>query len=188
AARQAFGYSILRENCPIVKPPRTFFTMRFNLKAFLVLLSFLGEGAIRSQQPPTRGPSEPAITPRNKSHWAFQQAVPRQPPQVRANSWVATPVDSFVLARLEKAGLRPSPSVDRTTLIRRIAFDLIGLPPSPEEVESFVHDGRPDAYVRVVERLLASPHYGERWAQHWLDIVRYAESNGYEVDAERPHA
>src|SRR5205085_6433672 len=77
---------------------------------------------------------------------------------------------------------------DRATLLRRITFDLTGLPPTPDELSQFLHDASPDAYHKVVERLLASPHYGEQWAQHWLDVVRYAESNGYEADSERPHA
>jgi hypothetical protein len=97
-------------------------------------------------------------------------------------------VDAFVLARLEQAGLTPAPPASRATLLRRVTFDLIGLPPTPQEIEDFVSDRRPDAYECVVERLLASPHYGERWTQHWLDVVRFAESNGYELDAERPHA
>src|SRR5207249_5825568 len=164
--------------------------MQFNphLLTCLLLLSILDTGSTAAQDSAAPQASEPGLTQPEQSHWAFQQPVPRKPPQVRDNSWLATPVDSFILARLEKAGLQTSPAADRTTLIRRVTFDLTGLPPSLEEVESFLHDSRPDAYLRVVERLLASPHYGERWAQHWLDVVRYAESNGYEGDAERPHA
>jgi hypothetical protein len=94
----------------------------------------------------------------------------------------------FILARLEKAGLRPAPPADRLTLLRRVTFDLTGLPPTPAEQGAFLADDRPGAYERVVERLLASPHYGERWAQHWLDVARYAETNGYEADGERPQA
>src|SRR5262249_36124673 len=90
--------------------------------------------------------------------------------------------------RLDKPGLTPSPAADRATLLRRVTYDLTGLPPTPKELDDFVNDTRPDAYARVVDRLLASPHYGERWAQHWLDVVRYAESNGYELDADRPNA
>src|SRR5262249_8270703 len=103
-------------------------------------------------------------------------------------TWVKTPVDAFILARLDQTGLKPAPSADRATLLRRVTYDLTGLPPTPTEIDEFQQDTRPDAYVRVVERLLASPHYGERWAQHWLDVVRYAESDGYELDAERRHA
>jgi hypothetical protein len=107
---------------------------------------------------------------------------------VRDTAWVRTPPDAFVLARLEAVGLRPAPTASRSDLIRRVTFDLTGLPPTPEEVEEFLRDARPDAYARAVDRLLSSPAYGERWAQHWLDVVRYAESNGYEADGERPHA
>jgi hypothetical protein len=94
-------------------------------------------------------------------------------------------VDAFLLARLEGTGLSPAPPADRVTLLRRLSFDLVGLPPTPEQIEAFLADARPDAYRRQVERLLSSPHHGERWAQHWLDVARYAETNGYEADAER---
>jgi hypothetical protein len=123
-----------------------------------------------------------------RSHWAFSKPTRTSPPQVQDSCWIRTPVDAFILAKLEQAGLVPGPPADKTTLLRRITFDLTGLPPTPEDLKAYLADQRPDAYARVVERLLASPHYGERWAQHWLDVARYAESNGYELDAERPHA
>jgi hypothetical protein len=107
---------------------------------------------------------------------------------VRDRDRVETPVDAFIVARLEKGGLSLAPPADRLTLLRRVTFDLTGLPPTPGELSDFVNDRRPGAFARVVDRLLASPRYGEHWAQHWLDVVRYAESNGYELDAERPHA
>jgi hypothetical protein len=138
--------------------------------------------------PPADRVDEPPLTAKERAHWAFQKPVRPPLPRVQNAQRVATPVDVFILARLEKAGLMLAPSADRATLIRRVTFDLIGLPPTPDEVEAFINDKRPEAYARVVERLLASPHYGERWAQHWLDVVRYAESNGYEADNERPHA
>lgn len=118
-------------------------------------------------------------------HWAF--VPPQRPPlpRVAAPGWVRTPLDAFVLARLEKEGLRPSPEADRITLLRRLSLDLIGLPPTPAEVDAFLADTAPDAYSRVVERLLKSPHYGERWARHWLDAARYADSDGYEKDKSR---
>ena len=97
-------------------------------------------------------------------------------------SWARNPIDLFVLSRLEKEGLQPSPETDRARLIRRVSLDLIGLPPSIEEVDAFIADKQPDAYEKLVERLLASPHYGERWARHWLDLARYADSHGYESD------
>jgi hypothetical protein len=133
-------------------------------------------------------PAKPGKSDPERDHWAFQKPAPPPPPRVRQADWVRTPVDAFILARLEKAGLNPAPPADRATLLRRVTFDLTGLPPAPAELDAFLADHRPDAYERVVERLLASPHYGERWAQHWLDVVRYAESNGYESDGNRPHA
>jgi hypothetical protein len=101
---------------------------------------------------------------------------------------VRTPVDAFIRAGLDRAGLTPAAPAGREALLRRVTFDLTGLPPTPRERDNFLQDTRPDSYARVVERLLASPHYGERWAQHWLDVARYAESNGYELDGERPQA
>ncbi|QDV33031.1 PSD1 and planctomycete cytochrome C domain-containing protein [Tautonia plasticadhaerens] len=109
-------------------------------------------------------------------------------PAVRGLDRVSTPVDSFILERLEANGWEPSPRADRRTLIRRVSVDLVGLPPSFEQVEAFAADDRPDAYERLVDRLLASPHYGERWGRHWLDVARYAETSGYERDQLRPDA
>src|SRR5205085_12354878 len=96
--------------------------------------------------------------------------------------WPKNPIDYFILSKLEKEGLKPSPEADRATLIRRVYLDLVGLPPPPEEVEAFVKDDQPGAYNQLVEKLLASPHYGERWGRHWLDLARYADTNGYEKD------
>jgi hypothetical protein len=120
-----------------------------------------------------------------KGHWSYSlpQRIPT--PQVRDSRWKRNPIDQFVLARLEKEGLRPAPEADRSTLIRRVSFDLIGLPPTPTEVEAFEHDKNPDAYERLVDRLLASGHHGERQARPWLDQARYADTNGYEKDGQR---
>jgi hypothetical protein len=119
-----------------------------------------------------------------ETHWAFlplrQPAVPPIP-----QGRIRNPIDAFILARLDKEGLRPAPEADRVTLLRRLALDLTGLPPTPAEVDAFVKDRRPDAYERQVDRLLASPHYGERWGRHWLDLARYADSNGYSIDSPR---
>jgi mono/diheme cytochrome c family protein len=123
-----------------------------------------------------------------RAWWAFQPLARPEPPAVGDAAWPRNPIDRFILARLEGAGLAPAPEADRRTLIRRLTFDLHGLPPSPEVVEAFVADERPDAYERLVDRLLASPRYGERWARHWLDLVRFAESDGYRQDAFRPEA
>jgi hypothetical protein len=119
------------------------------------------------------------------THWAFQAPVRAPLPAVKDSAWVRNPVDYFILARLEKEGLAPSPEADRFTLIRRLSLDLLGLPPSIREVDEFLADTHPEAYERLVDRLLQSPHYGERWGRHWLDMARYADSNGYSIDAPR---
>lgn len=118
-------------------------------------------------------------------HWAFVAPVKPTPPATKSSSWIRNPIDNFVLAQLEKHGLKPSPEADRITLIRRLSLDLLGLPPTVEEVDRFLDDKEPGAYERLVEKLLSSPHYGERWGRHWLDLARYADSNGYEKDAKR---
>jgi mono/diheme cytochrome c family protein len=120
-----------------------------------------------------------------KKHWAFVAPVRPSLPEVKNRSWVKTPIDQFILARLEKEGLRPSPEADRVTLLRRLSLDLIGLPPAVEEVDAFLNDKSPKAYEKQVERLLSSPHYGERWGRHWLDAARYADSDGFEKDKQR---
>jgi hypothetical protein len=123
-----------------------------------------------------------------RGHWAFQPVKKVAPPKVAETALVRNPVDAFVVARLEERGWRPAPPAGRAEWLRRVTFDLTGLPPTPEEVEAFVDDTRPDANERVVDRLLASPRYGERWAQHWLDVVRFAETEGYEYDRHIPGA
>ncbi len=121
-------------------------------------------------------------------HWSFSPVRDVEAPRVGMESWIRNEIDAFVLARLEAAGLSPSPEADRRRLLRRLSLDLIGLPPTPEEVEEFARDERPDAYESQVEKLLASPHFGERWGRHWLDLARYADSNGYLGDEFRPQA
>lgn len=128
----------------------------------------------------------PALPP--AAHWAFQPPAEVAPPAVRQRSWVSTPLDHFILAGLEARRLRPAPPATRETLLRRVFLGLIGIPPTPAELDEFLADRSPEAWARVVDRLLASPHYGERWARHWLDVVRFAESDGFEHDAVRPHA
>jgi hypothetical protein len=123
-----------------------------------------------------------------EEHWSFRPVVRPPVPAIATPGWVRDPIDCFLVARLEKDGLTPSPEADRATLLRRLKFDLLGLPPTPEEVAAFVSDPRPDAYERLVERYLASPQYGERWARHWLDVVRFAESDGFEMNQPRPDA
>jgi hypothetical protein len=129
--------------------------------------------------------------PAERRHWAFQPRKDATPPAfttARDKAWVKTPVDAFILTGLKKAGLRPASQADRATLIRRITYDLHGMPPTPEEVDAFVKDKSPKAWESLVDRLLASPRYGEQWGRHWLDVVRFAESDGYEYDMHRPDA
>src|SRR5262249_19445275 len=125
---------------------------------------------------------------RRTDHWAYTPLKRPPVPAVKRAAWPRTPLDAFVLAKLEAKGLSPSPEADRRTLIRRVSYDLTGLPPTTEEVDAFLADKRPDAYERVVDRLLASPAYGERWARHWLDVVHFAETHGHDQDAPREHA
>jgi len=123
-----------------------------------------------------------------RKHWAFQPLRRTDLPAVKNVGWVRTPIDRFVLTKLEEKGITPNGDADRRRLIRRASLDLTGLPPAPEEVDAFVADTSPKAWEKVVDRLLASPHYGERWARHWLDLARFAESHGYEHDYDRPTA
>jgi hypothetical protein len=118
-------------------------------------------------------------------HWAFVAPQRAAPPDVKRGDWPRNPIDRFILARLEAEKIAPAPEAERVTLLRRVTLDLTGLPPTPDEVDAFLRDQKPDAYERVVERLLASPHFGERWARPWLDVARYADSNGYSIDAPR---
>lgn len=121
-------------------------------------------------------------------HWAFKPIAAPVLPEVKNKSWIRNPIDQFILAKLEGKSIAPSPEADRHTQIKRLYYDLIGLPPSIKEVDAFVADPSPDAYGKVVDRLLASEHYGERWGRHWLDMARYADSDGYEKDRARPDA
>jgi hypothetical protein len=123
-----------------------------------------------------------------RDHWAFKPLKRPPLPTVRDIHWPRQELDRFILEKLETAGLQPAPEADRITWLRRVSFDLIGLPPTAEQVIAFANDDRSDAYARVVDELLQSPRYGERWAQHWLDVVRYADTHGYEVNTERPNA
>jgi hypothetical protein len=126
-----------------------------------------------------------SVTTGKSKHWAFQPIPRPVQPAVRNSAWVRNPIDRFILARLEKEGIGPCPEADRITLIRRLFLDLLGLPPSIVEVDEFMSDKRLDAYEHLVDRLLQSPHYGERWGRHWLDLARYADSNGFNIDAPR---
>jgi mono/diheme cytochrome c family protein len=136
----------------------------------------------------TSDTAAPAFSEEARSHWSFQPVRRADPPRVKQETWVRNPVDAFVLAKLEDHSRQPAPPASRAEWIRRVSFDLTGLPPTPEEVEAFIADDTSDAYERVADRLLASPRFGERWAQHWLDVVRFAETEGFEYDRHIPDA
>src|SRR5712691_541802 len=120
--------------------------------------------------------------------WSLRELERPSLPAPKDRSWVKSPIDAFVLATLETKGLKPSAPADRRTLIRRVTFDLHGLPPTPEAVDAFLNDPSPRAYENLIDRLLASPRYGERWGRHWLDVVHYGDTHGYDKDKRRDHA
>ncbi len=155
--------------------------MRYRFLAFLLIVTQL-----QAQKADTV--AEKPIGPADRAHWSFDP--PRQPevPKVAHISAIRAPIDRFLLAKLEPLGLSFASSADKLALLRRVHIDLVGRPPTPEDQDDFLADSSPRAYEKVVDRLLTSPQYGERWAQHWLDAVRFAESNGYEADSDRPHA
>ena len=126
------------------------------------------------------------ITDEARKYWAYQPVGRTPVPAVKNKAWVKNPIDAFILAQLEEKGLAPAPAADRRTMIRRAYYDLTGLPPTPEEIDAFVSDDTADSYERLIDKLLASPHYGEKWARHWLDVVRFAETNGFEFDQDKP--
>jgi uncharacterized protein DUF1553/uncharacterized protein DUF1549/cytochrome c len=131
--------------------------------------------------------TEKKFTDAQRNYWAFQKVVKPAVPSVKEKDWVRTPIDAFILSKLEERHLRPNPPADRITLIRRAYFDLIGLPPTPEQVQAFLADNSAGAFEKVVSELLASPHYGERWGRHWLDLARYADTQGFKADETRPN-
>ncbi|HEV3260230.1 MAG TPA: PSD1 and planctomycete cytochrome C domain-containing protein [Gemmataceae bacterium] len=168
----------VRRDGKLKMPPRR----KLPPAAVATLTSWVKMGA---PWPETKG----AVTSRAaawKKHWAFQPVRKPALPVVKNPAWIASPVDAFILARLEGKSLTPARPADRRTLIRRASFDLTGLPPTPEEIAAFEADPAPDAFAKVVDRLLASPHYGERWGRYWLDVARYADTKGYVFDQERP--
>ncbi|HZZ76915.1 MAG TPA: DUF1549 domain-containing protein, partial [Gemmataceae bacterium] len=135
---------------------------------------------------PTRK-GEFQISDKDRAHWAYQPVKRPEPPAVKNRGWVRNPIDAFILAKLEAKGLSPAPPASKHEIARRLYYDLTGLPPTPKDVEAFVNDSAPDAYEKLIDRLLASPQYGEKWGRHWLDLVRYAETNSYERDNPKPH-
>ena len=143
--------------------------------------ALIAAGVLELTRVPAYAASAAANGPldQERAHWAFRFPPEVNPPIVKNKRWARTAIDKFILGKLEKLGLQPAPSADKRTLVRRATFDLLGLPPTPEEVDSFLRDASPDAFARVVERLLKSAHYGERWGRHWLDVARYADNKGY---------
>jgi hypothetical protein len=154
-------------------------SMRFQARWLSVVWLLLSTVTVQAQ---------PAAKRAGLDWWSLQPVHRPPPPSVRDAAWIREPLDAFVLARLEAQGLRPAPPADRVTLIRRVKFDLLGLPPTPAEIDAFVNDPSTRAYEDLIDRFLASPHYGERWGRHWLDVVRFGESQGYERDKLRDHA
>lgn len=136
---------------------------------------------------PIDAEKEEAWVAKRRSYWAFRKPVRPEIP-TDSDAWIQNPVDAFILPRLRAKGLTPSIALGRRQLLRRVTLDLTGLPPTPQEIDAFLADKSPNAYERVVDRLMASPSYGERWAMRWLDLVRYADTNGFETDGYRPHA
>jgi mono/diheme cytochrome c family protein len=148
-----------------------------------LIRAWIDQGAIWNDE--SNGSASQTTASELPKHWAYVKPVRRMPPDVKTRNWVRNPIDNFILARLEKESLKPSPEASKETLIRRLYFDLTGLPPTLSEVDEFLADSTPNAYEKLVDRLLASPHYGERWARLWLDLARFADTNGYEKDNQR---
>src|SRR5213075_2590090 len=139
-------------------------------------------------QPNPQPKNSREFTEAEKKFWAFQPVQKPAIPATKDQEWIKTPVDNFILAKLEEKGLRPATPADKPTLLRRVTFDLHGLPPTPAELAAFLADHSTNAFDKVVDRLLASPRYGERWARHWLDLARFSESDGFEYDKMREQA
>ena len=158
---------------------------RRTLLAFTALAAIAGAPCRANGDEPI---VESPITAADREHWAFRPVVRPDLPTTNSHDWPRTSIDAFILAKLEGQSLRPSREASRQVLLRRLSFDLRGLPPQPDEIAQFAGDKTPDAFERVVDRLLASPAYGERWAQHWLDLARFAETDGFEHDKVRPEA
>jgi mono/diheme cytochrome c family protein len=170
---------VTSSDADVVMPPKG---DRLTPQQINILRRWIDDGA--------KWPDEASAKADPLDHWAYKPINRSALPSLKQEDqhWIRTPIDAFILAKLREKGLRPSPEADRRTLIRRVYFDLTGLPPTPEEIDRFLLDNRADAYERVVDELLASPRYGEHWARHWLDIVHYGDTHGYDKDKVRPNA
>ena len=159
---------------------------KLNKKPIAAIRKWIADGAVWPSDSPIREPGR-VITDDDRNWWAFRPLAQPKVPQVARGGWKKQAIDQFVFAQLAAKEMRPAPLAEKATLVRRAYFDVIGLPPTPRQVADFVTDQSPDAWERLIDRLLASPHYGEHWARHWLDVVRYSESDGWNQDAYRPN-
>jgi hypothetical protein len=163
-------------------------TLRIWIEAGAVYPKIDAKEADAAEKAANAKAEERPITEEERNYWAFRPVKAGTPPKVSEAAWNANPIDAYALAAMKAKGLKPSARADKRTLIRRAYLDLTGLPPAPAEVDAFVKDTAPDAWSKLVDKLLASPAYGERWARHWMDLARYADSDGYEFDKDRPEA
>ena len=170
---------VTADDAEVVMPPKG----KLTDAEIAAIQAWVAGGAVWPDSADATSASDPA-----GKHWAFNAPQHPTPPDIHDPSWVRNPIDAFILRKLEAEGVKPAPEADRLTLLRRLHLDLTGLPPTAAEVEAYEADQRPNAYDQAVDRLLASPHYGERWGRHWLDLARYADSDGYEKDTIRPWA
>jgi len=167
---------------------RRFHRQSARLLAIAILILFPAH-LIHSAEPVKSSVAQPEqFRADQKDHWSFKPVVRPEVPQVKEAGFVRNPIDRFILKGLEDLNFKHAPDADKSALLRRVTYDLTGLPPTLEQTRLFLNDTSPDAYERLVDRLLASPAYGIRWAQHWLDLAHYADSNGFELDADRPDA
>ena len=162
--------------------------MTYGRVAIILLLSIAASRIPANAEPSSDPPPERPITAEERDHWAYRPLTPAIPPIVPDGEWNSHPIDRFLKAEMQRGSVEPLPRAGKATLLRRLCFDLTGLPPTPQQIAEFLNDSSPEAYDKFVDRLLASPTYGERWAQHWLDLARFAETDGFEHDLIRPNA
>src|SRR5262249_49298 len=177
-AQQSSLVAAIRQQGELKMPPGD----KLSQAQIAALTKWIADGAAWPEEKSAASTRSGAITPEERRHWAFQPITDPPVPAVRDNAWPLTEIDRFILARLESQGLKPVRSADERRVSRRVTFDLTGLPPTPEEIGSFFADETPGAFEKVVDRLLASKHYGERWGRHWLDVARYADTAGDGAD------
>ena len=156
--------------------------------AYMVAVSIAASRFVASAEPLTDSPPERPITAEERDHWAYRPLAPAIPPNVPDAEWNSHPIDRFLKAEMQQGSVEPLPRAGKATLLRRLSFDLTGLPPTVKQLAEFLNDSSPETYQKLVDRLLGSPAYGERWAQHWLDLARFAETDGFEHDLVRPNA